>query len=102
MKANSNEYIDKAFKRIEDNFKRIGQQHKDELEAALIKPIHPKFPYAQNGICAMIASMGSGKSYNYLKSIAKQEVLQFFQWIGGKFAENVTIFFLRLTFWEEN
>ena len=32
-------------------------------------------PYAQNGICAMIASMGSGKSYNYLKAIAKQEVL---------------------------
>ena len=75
MKANTNEEIEKAFKRIEDSFKRIGQQHKDELEAALIKPIHPKYPFAQNGICAMIASMGSGKSYNYLKSIAKQEVL---------------------------
>ena len=41
----------------------------------MIKPIHEKYPYAQNGICAMIASMGSGKSYNYLKAIAKQEVL---------------------------
>ena len=75
MKANSNEYIDKAFKRIEDNFRRIGEQHKAELEAAIIKPIHEKYPFAQNGICAMIASMGSGKSYNYIKSIAKQEVL---------------------------
>ena len=75
MKANTNEEIEKSFKRIEENFKRIGQQHKDELEAALIKPIHEKYPFAQNGICAMIAAMGSGKSYNYLKSIAKQEVL---------------------------
>lgn len=75
MKAKTNEEIEKAFRQIEDNFRRIGQQHKDELEAALIKPIHDKYPFAQNGICAMIASMGSGKSYNYLKSIAKQEVI---------------------------
>ena len=75
MRAKTNEEIDKAFKLIDDNFKRIGEQHREELEAALIKPIHPKYPYAQNGICAMIASMGSGKSYNYLKSIAKQEVI---------------------------
>ena len=44
MKANSNEYIEKAFKRIEDNFRRIGEQHKAELEAAIIKPIHEKIP----------------------------------------------------------
>lgn len=67
--------IDKAFNEIENNFKKVSEQNKAELEAALIKPIHDKFPFAQNGICAMIASMGSGKSYNYLKAIAKQEVL---------------------------
>ena len=42
----------------------------------MIKPIHEKYPFAQKGICAMIASMGSGKSYNYLKFIAKQEILK--------------------------
>ena len=67
--------IDKAFDEIENNFRKISEKNKIELEMALIKPIHEKYPYAQNGICAMIASMGSGKSYNYLKAIAKQEVL---------------------------
>ena len=67
--------IDKAFERIESNFKQIEQKNKVELEMAVIKPIHDKYPYSQNGVCAMIASMGSGKSYNYLKSIAKQEVI---------------------------
>lgn len=67
--------IDKAFNDIEDNFRKLAEKNKKELDAALIKPIHDKYPFAQNGICAMIASMGSGKSYNYLKAIAKQEVL---------------------------
>ena len=72
---NSSSRIDKAFNEIENNFQKISEKNKIELEMALIKPIHEKYPYAQNGICAMIASMGSGKSYNYLKAIAKQEVL---------------------------
>lgn len=71
----SNKDIDDEFNKIEANFRKIAEQNKAELEAALIKPIHDKYPYAQNGICAFIASMGSGKSYNYLKAIAKQEVL---------------------------
>ena len=72
---NENNRIENAFREIEDSFRKIGEKNKKELEAALIKPIHEKYPYAQNGICAMIASMGSGKSYNYLKSICQQEVL---------------------------
>ena len=68
--------IDKAFNDIEENFKKISEKNKDTLEAALKKPINEKYPFAQNGICAMIASMGSGKSYNYLKFIAKQEILK--------------------------
>ena len=67
--------IDEAFREIDENFNKQAKKNKDELENALIKPIHEKYPFAQNGICAMIATMGSGKSYNYLKSIAKQEVL---------------------------
>ena len=68
--------IDKAFNDIEVMFKQIGEKNNATLEAALIKPIHDKYPFAQNGICAMIASIGSGKSYNYLKFIAKQEILK--------------------------
>ena len=45
------------------------------METASIKPIHDLYPFAQNGICAMIATMGSGKTYNYLKMMAKQEAL---------------------------
>ena len=67
--------IEKAFRDIDEAFNKLAEKNKDELDAALIKPIHDRYPFAQNGICAMIASMGSGKSYNYLKAIAKQEVL---------------------------
>ena len=67
--------VESAFNEIEESFRKVAEHNKKELDAALIKPIHDKFPFAQNGICAMIASMGSGKSYNYLKAIAKQEVL---------------------------
>ena len=57
-------------------FKQISEKNKNTLEAALIKPIHEMYPFAHNKICAMFASMGSGKSYNYLKFIAKQEILK--------------------------
>ena len=50
-----NDRIDTAFREIEDNFRKISEKNKKELEAALIKPINDKYPYAQNCICAMIA-----------------------------------------------
>ena len=53
-----------------------GKQKKNKyLKHALLTPIHDKYPYAQNGITAMIASMGSGKTYTYLKLMKQQEVL---------------------------
>ena len=64
MKPRSNSNIEQSFNEIDRTFNRIGQQNKQELDNALIKPIHEKYPFAQNGICAMIASMGSGKSFN--------------------------------------
>ena len=73
MKRNSNDEIDKAFKAIDEQFDRISKQNADELGYAQLKPIDEKFAYAQNGITAMIAPVGSGKSYNYLKLMAKQE-----------------------------
>ena len=42
--------IDKAFDDIEELFKQISDKNKDTLEAALIKPIHERYPFAQNGI----------------------------------------------------
>ena len=75
MKAKSDAEIDRAFASIERSFQQVGNKHKEELSEALIKPIHDKYPFAQNGITALIASMGSGKSYNYIKSVCKQEVL---------------------------
>ena len=67
--------VDQKFIRIEELFNRLGSKNKEELEYARITPIHEKYPWAQNGITAFIAGMGSGKSYNCLKLIAKQEVL---------------------------
>jgi len=75
MKRKSDEEIDKAFEAIEERFDRISRQNADELGYSQLKPIDKKYPYAQNGITAMIAPVGSGKSYNYLKLMAKQEAL---------------------------
>ena len=73
MKSLSNEEIDNAFKAIDEQFDKISKANAAELGYAQLKPIHDKFCYAQNGITAMIAPVGSGKSYNYLKLMAKQE-----------------------------
>jgi hypothetical protein len=67
--------MQKKFKGVDDTFDKLAAKHRTELEHAKIKAIHEEFPFAQNGICAMIGGMGLGKSYNYLKMIAKQEVI---------------------------
>ena len=38
--------ITKAFNEIEENFRKVSEKNKKELDAALIKPIHDKYPYA--------------------------------------------------------
>ena len=75
MKSKTNEEIEKEFKKIDEQFDRISKSNEEELGFAQLKPIHEKFSYAQNGITAMVAPVGSGKSYNYLKLMAKQEVI---------------------------
>ena len=75
MKRNSDKQIDDAFKRVDEQFDKISRAKADELGYAQLKPIDEKFCYAQNGITAMIAPVGSGKSYNYLKIMAKQECI---------------------------
>lgn len=74
MKSKSNKEIDNAFNEINNTFEKLSRQNK-KLQWGMIEPIHEKFPFAQNGITAMIAPPGSGKSYNYIKFVAKQEVL---------------------------
>lgn len=66
--------IDQAFREIDRQFDETQRKNK-YLKYALLTPIHEKYPYAQNGITAMIASMGSGKTYTYLKLMKQQEVL---------------------------
>lgn len=92
--------VDAKFAEIDKQFDKLEKQNKEVLKNAQIKPIHDKFPFAQNGICAFIASMGSGKSYTYIKLAAQQEVLfnePFFELIvicstSNKFDETVNTF----------
>ena len=71
---NNKTSLDQAFKDIDEQFDKVQKKNK-YLKYALLTPIHEKYPYAQNGITAMIASMGSGKTYTYLKLMKQQEVL---------------------------
>lgn len=75
MKRLPSNEIDENFKKVDELFDRISKRNQEELGYAQLKPIDEKFPFAQNGITAMIAPVGSGKSYNYLKIMANQEQL---------------------------
>lgn len=67
--------IQQAFNDIDKSISQYLKQNKDSLQAAKITPIHEQYPYAQNGIMVMIATMGSGKSFNYMRNMALQEQL---------------------------
>ena len=67
--------IEERFKKIDELFEKIQSKNKVELENAMIKPVHDKYPLAQNGIVGLIAPPGSGKSFTYLKLAAQQEQL---------------------------
>jgi len=72
----SNSNIESSFRAIDKEFEKYQKRNKFLLENALIKPINEKYyPLAQNGICAMIAPMGAGKTHNYLKLICQQQAL---------------------------
>ena len=74
-KTKEEKSVDQQFREIDKLFDKFSEKNHEQLSNAEIKPIHEKYPFAQNGICAFIAPMGSGKSYNYMKLSAKQEVL---------------------------
>ena len=75
MKRLPDDEIDENFRKVDELFDKISKKNAEELGYAQLKPIDEKFAFAQNGITAMIAPVGSGKSYNYLKLMAKQENL---------------------------
>ena len=54
--------VDQKFREIEKLFDKFSERNHEQLSNAEIKPIHEKYPFAQNGICAFIAPMCSGKS----------------------------------------
>ncbi len=74
LKAKSKRDIEEAFNKIDETFERLTGSK--SLKEARIEPFHESFPLAKNGICAMIAPMGAGKSYTYSKLCAKQEVIK--------------------------
>ena len=51
------EKIEEKFREIDKLFDKLSAKNKVQLENAQIKPIHAKYPFAQNGICAFIAPM---------------------------------------------
>ena len=67
--------IEEKFKKIDELFEKIQTKNKFDLENAMIKPVHDKYPLAQNGLVGLIAPPGSGKSFTYLKLAAQQEQL---------------------------
>ena len=71
----TNKKVDDAFKAIDDFFDKVQKENKKDLDNAAIKPIHDRYPIAQNGITALIAAPGAGKTFTYLKLAAQQEKL---------------------------
>jgi len=72
-KARSNKEILEYFNNVDELFDKLGNKNKEELENAKIKPIHDLYPLAQNGICAMMAVPGTGKTRTYLNITSKQQ-----------------------------
>jgi hypothetical protein len=91
--------------KVNHAFNKLAKKNQFELKNALIEPIHPEFPFAKNGICAFIATVGSGKTYNYLKMVAIQETLfdePFFETVvicstSGEFDKTVQTFKAAIT-----
>ena len=57
-----NNRVEKAFQQIDDSFNKLAQQNKSELDAALIKPIHDQYPFAQNGVVCNDSVYGQRKN----------------------------------------
>ena len=85
-KAKSDKEILEHFNNVDKLFDKLGNKNKEDLENAKIKPKSNSYPFGQNGICAIIGVMNSGKTYNYLKLAAQQEGI-----FEEPFFENVVV-----------
>mgnify|MGYP001026860966 CR=1 FL=1 len=60
---------------VESLIKKTLQKNQREIEMALIKPLHPEYPFSSNGIYFLIGRPGSGKTYFIWKHILITEKL---------------------------
>ena len=62
-------------KEVESIIQKTIKKNQKEIEAALIKPLHPSYPFSSNGIIFLIGRPGSGKTYFIWKHILITERL---------------------------
>lgn len=62
-------------KEVESIIQSTMKKNQKEIESALIKPLHPNYPFSSNGIYFLIGRPGSGKTYWIWKHILITERL---------------------------
>ena len=65
----------KSEKEVNSVIERVVKKNKSELDTATIKPMHPSYPFATNGIYLYIGKPGSGKTFAIIKHIMMSEAL---------------------------
>ena len=60
---------------IEEQMNEIARQHKNQLDSALIQPLHPEWKFSTNGLYLLLATAGCGKSRFIIKHILMSEQL---------------------------
>ena len=65
----------KVEQEVEALIKETLKKNKKELDMALIRPLHPSYPFSTNGVVFLIGKMGSGKSFWIWKHIMITERL---------------------------
>ena len=64
-----------AERQVNAKIEKVMKRNKSELDTALIKPMHPNYPFATNGIYLFIGKPGSGKTFTIIKHIMMSEAL---------------------------
>ena len=62
-------------KEVESLIQKTMKKNQKEIEGALMKPLHPSYPFSSNGIIFLIGRPGAGKSYFIWKHILITERL---------------------------
>ena len=75
FKMNKKQTNSKVEQEVEALIKETLKKNKKELDMALIRPLHPSYPFSTNGVVFLIGKMGSGKSFWIWKHIMITERL---------------------------